>query len=206
MARLLVGGDDLRVLLNWLERIGAFVQGYVSIPLASIRSVRVSDDPWSELRGMRYPGTGLRRTIALGTWRHSFGRDFVALYGKGPAVVVDLAGGRFERLVVSARDDAERVAGEIRDAAAETQLVGSLERRDLPEPAAVLERRPQAAALGGGENRARRVDVDPEARPAEPDVREREAGADESVSRGKLSTSESPARSAAAPTSASGSG
>ena len=29
--------------------------------------------------------------------------DFVALYGKGPAVVVDVAGGRFERLVVSAR-------------------------------------------------------------------------------------------------------
>jgi hypothetical protein len=121
VARLLVGGDDLRVLLNWLERIGAFVHGYVSVPLASIQLVRVSDEPWSELRGMRYPGTGLRGTIALGTWRHSFGRDFVALYGKGPAVFVDVAGGRFARLVVSMRD-AERVAGEIRDAAAEAQL------------------------------------------------------------------------------------
>ena len=121
MARLLVGGDDLRVLLNWLERIGGFVNGYVSVPLAAIRSVRVSDDPWSELRGMRSPGTGLRRRIALGTWRHSLGRDFVALYGKGPAVVVDVAGDRFARLVVSSRD-AERVAAEIRDAAAEAQL------------------------------------------------------------------------------------
>jgi hypothetical protein len=121
MARLLVGGDDLRVLLNAFERIGAFVHGYVSVPLVAIRSVRVSDEPWSELRGMRSPGTGLPRVIALGTWRHSLGRDFVAVYGKGPAVVVDIAGDHFARLVVSTRD-AERVAGEIRDAAAETQI------------------------------------------------------------------------------------
>jgi hypothetical protein len=121
VARLLVGGDDLRVLLSWLERIGAFVNGYVSIPLASIRLVRVSENPWPELRGMRAPGTGLPRVLALGTWRHSLGRDFVAVYGKGPAVVVEVAGGRFARVVVSSRD-AERVAGEIRDAAAEVQL------------------------------------------------------------------------------------
>ena len=121
MARLLVGGDDLRVLLNWFERIGSFFHGYVSVPLASIRSVRVSNEPWAELRGMRYPGTGLRRVIALGTWRHSLGRDFVAVYGQRPAVVVELAGEHFARLVVSTRD-AERVAGEVRDAAAEAQL------------------------------------------------------------------------------------
>jgi len=121
VARLVVGGDDLRVLLNLLERVGAVFHGYVSVPLASIRLVRVSDDPWADLRGMRAPGTGLRRVIALGTWRHSLGRDFVAVYGKRPAVVVELAGERFARLVVSTRD-AERVAGEVRDAAAEAQL------------------------------------------------------------------------------------
>ncbi len=121
MARLLLGGDDLRVLLSGLERLGAFVHGYVSVPLAAIRLVRVSDDPWAELRGMRSPGTGLRRRIALGTWRHSLGRDFVAVYGKRPAVVIEVAGDHFARLVVSSRD-AERVAAEIRDAAAEAQL------------------------------------------------------------------------------------
>jgi hypothetical protein len=121
VAQLLVGGDDLRVLLNWLERIGAVFHGYVSVPLASIRSVRVSDEPWSELRGMRSPGTGLPRVIALGTWQHSLGRDFVAVYGKGPAVVVDLAGVRFSRLVVSSHD-AERVADEIRAVAAGARL------------------------------------------------------------------------------------
>jgi hypothetical protein len=121
VARLIVGGDDARVLLSWLERIGAFVQDYVSVPLAAIRSVRVSDDPWSELRGMRSPGTRLGHVVALGTWRHPLGRDFVALYGRGPAVVVDVAAGRFARVVVSS-PDTERLAAEIRAAAAETQL------------------------------------------------------------------------------------
>ena len=121
MARLLVGGDDLRVLLSWLERLGAFAGYGFSVPLAAVGAVRVSDDPWSELRGMRAPGTGLPRVIALGTWRHSSGRDFVAVYGKRRAVVVDLAGVRFARLVVST-PDAERVAAEIRGAGAAARL------------------------------------------------------------------------------------
>jgi hypothetical protein len=115
VARLLVGGDDLRVLLSWLERLGAFAGYGFSVPLAALEAVRVSDDPWSELRGMRAPGTGLPRVIALGTWRHPLGRDFAAVYGKRRAVVVGLAGQRFARLVVS-RVDADRVADEIRAA------------------------------------------------------------------------------------------
>jgi hypothetical protein len=115
VARLLVGGDDLRVLLSWLEGLGAFAPRVFSVPLAAVGAVRVSNDPWHELRGMRAPGTGLPRVIALGTWRHSLGRDFVAVYGSRRAVVVDLSGQRFARLVVS-RADADRVADEIRAA------------------------------------------------------------------------------------------
>jgi hypothetical protein len=67
----------------------------------------------------------LRGVIALGTRRHSLGRDFVAVYGRGQAVVVELAGVSFSRLVISS-SDAERVAEEIRSAVAEDQRsVGS---------------------------------------------------------------------------------
>src|SRR5262245_47072097 len=107
-------------MLSLPERIGALVQGDVSVPLAAIRVVRVAADPWRELRGMRAPGTAWPHRIALGTWRHSLGRDFVAVYGRRPAVVVELAGVRFGRLVVTT-SDAERVADEIRAAAAEAQ-------------------------------------------------------------------------------------
>src|SRR5262250_2988315 len=104
MARLIVGGDVLRVHLSVLGRIGAVVSDDVVVPLSAVRSARWTEKPWSELRGVRAPGTGLRNVIALGTWRHSLGRDFVAVYGKRPAVVVELAGERFARLVISTRD------------------------------------------------------------------------------------------------------
>ena len=120
MARLIVGGDVLCVHLSLFGRIGAVVASDVVVPLTAVRSVRSTERPWEELRGMRAPGTGLRGVIALGTWRHSLGRDFVAVYGRGPAVVVELTGHRLSRLVVSS-SEAERVADEIREAAAEAR-------------------------------------------------------------------------------------
>jgi hypothetical protein len=116
MARLLVGGDDLRIHLGLFERIGAFVGGDGSVPLGAIRSVGVAEDPWKDLRGVRSPGVGWRRRIALGTWRHAFGKDFVAVYGRRPAVVVELTGQSFARLMISTTD-AWGVAEEIRGAA-----------------------------------------------------------------------------------------
>jgi len=121
MARLDFGSDALWLRLSLLERFGACVTHDLALPLAAIRSVRVSDDAWSELRGVRAPGSAIPGVVALGTRRHSLGRDFVAIYGKGPAVVVELAGAHFARLVVSSRDAIE-VADEIRDAAAEAQI------------------------------------------------------------------------------------
>jgi hypothetical protein len=52
------------------------------------------------------------RSCALGTWRFSGGKDFAAVYRKGPAVIVDLVGVDFARLIVST-PDAEAVAAEI---------------------------------------------------------------------------------------------
>lgn len=121
MARLDHGGGFLILHLSMLERFGACVSHDVRVALTAIRLVRVTEDPWSELRGLRAPGTGLRGVIALGTRRHALGRDFAAVYRKGPAVVIELTGVRFERIVVSARE-ANLVAEEIRAAAAEAQI------------------------------------------------------------------------------------
>jgi hypothetical protein len=121
MARLDYGGDALWLHLSVLERFGASIRHDIALPLAAVRSVRAADDAWSELRGVRAPGSGIRRVLALGTRRHSLGRDFAAVYGKGPAVVVELAGAHYLRLVVSSRD-AVQIADEIRDAAAEAQI------------------------------------------------------------------------------------
>jgi hypothetical protein len=116
VARLDVAGDELILHLSWFERIGGFVRGDARIPLKAVRGARPVESPWKELRGIRSPGTGFPGVIALGTRRFGGGKDFAAVYGKGPGVVVDLVGVDFARLVVST-PDAEAVAAEIEKSA-----------------------------------------------------------------------------------------
>ncbi|TMD03268.1 MAG: hypothetical protein E6J03_07795 [Chloroflexi bacterium] len=113
MAELIVDGDTLVVRLSALEKLGA-MRGDVRVPLRAVRDIRVSDDPWSELRGVRAPGTGIPRVIALGTRRSAGTKDFTAVYRDMPGVVVELGGAGLDRLVVSTEDPSAvlgRVAG-----------------------------------------------------------------------------------------------
>ncbi|HEX8933263.1 MAG TPA: hypothetical protein VF788_03525 [Pseudonocardiaceae bacterium] len=104
MARLIVEGSDLIVWMNPLEILGA-LRGPVRVPLASIMDLAASISLWSELRGLRMPGTGLPGVIALGTWRYRDGKDFAAVYAS-LGVIVTLTGAPWSRLLVSSRDPA----------------------------------------------------------------------------------------------------
>jgi len=105
---------ELVLRLHVAEKAEGF-HGDIRVPLSAVTAVRAVDDPWPELRGIRAPGTGLPDVIAVGTRRGAFGKDFAAVHGKGPAVVVELAGAEFGRLVVT-EDDAPGVASAIRAA------------------------------------------------------------------------------------------
>ena len=109
MATLRREGDEVVLKLNELEKAGA-LHGDVRVPAGAVREVRVSTTPFRDLRGIRAPGTGVPGAIALGTWRHRGGKDFAALYRGGPAVVVELDGAEYGRLLVSAHDAADVAA------------------------------------------------------------------------------------------------
>ena len=110
MADLDVEGNELVLRLRALEKAES-VHGDIRVPLSAARAVRSVDDPWPELRGIRAPGTGIPNVIAVGTRRGSFGKDFAAVHGTGPAVVVELDGTDFARLVVTSDDAAARARG-----------------------------------------------------------------------------------------------
>jgi hypothetical protein len=112
VASLILDGADLVVKMSELERVEAF-RSDVRVPLAAVQAVRVVDAAWPELRGIRAPGTGIPGVIAVGTRRGPFGKDFAVVHGQERAVVVDLAGADYGRLVVTT-PDAESVAAEIR--------------------------------------------------------------------------------------------
>lgn len=99
------------VTLTAAERLAA-MRREVRVPLAAIRAVCAEADPWSALRGIRAPGTGIPGVVAYGVRRMTGGApDFAALHGRGPAVRVELwPEAPFGRLVVSVADVAATVA------------------------------------------------------------------------------------------------
>jgi len=115
MADLTVDGNELVLHLHAVEKAEGF-HADIRVPLTAVDSVRAVDDAWPELRGIRAPGTGVPDVIAVGTRRGGFGKDFAAVHGRGQAVVVELTGAEYGRLVLTC-DDAPGVATKVQDAA-----------------------------------------------------------------------------------------
>src|ERR1700722_18111724 len=84
----------------------------VRVPLNTVRTVRVADDAWPELRGIRAPGTGIPGVIAVGTRRGSFGKDFAVVHGRERAIVVELDGAAYSRIILTT-PDADNIAADV---------------------------------------------------------------------------------------------
>ena len=111
MAELVAQGSELVVRMSPLERLAA-MRGDVRVPLSTVRSVELVPDPWSALRGIRSPGTGVPGVIAYGVRRLTGDRpDFAAVLRRRPTVLVELdRPSEFGRLVVSVSDGEATVA------------------------------------------------------------------------------------------------
>lgn len=104
MVTLLLDSTQLEVVLSPIERMLSHRSEPVRIDRTRIRKVQLTDDAWTWLRGVPSPGTLVRGTVAMGSWRSAGGADFVVVRRRHPAVVVDLdAGGEFARLVLTTR-------------------------------------------------------------------------------------------------------
>jgi len=90
MVTLLLGSTQLEIVLSPIERTLSRRSDSVRIERSGIRKVQLTDDAWTWLRGVPSPGTLLRGTVAMGTWRSAGGADFVVVRRRHPAVVVDL--------------------------------------------------------------------------------------------------------------------
>jgi hypothetical protein len=99
MAELIADDEDLVVRLTLSEKIWAFHRD-IRVPRSSIVSVAPDAKPWLRLRGWRIEGVSFVGHAVLGTRRHGGGYDFCILHGDRPAVQVEVASGRFSRLVI----------------------------------------------------------------------------------------------------------
>ena len=117
MAELIVDDEDLVVHLTLGEKICGF-HGDTRVRLSSIVSVAPDPKPGLGLRGWRMAGVSFAGHAVLGTRRHGDGYDFCILHGDRPAVRVDVASGRFSRLVICVPEGGDPEAEAARIAAA----------------------------------------------------------------------------------------
>ncbi len=100
MADLRIHDDSVTISLTVAEKVEALHEN-VTIPRSAITSVREVPDGLSEVHGMRMPGTGFPGVILVGTFREPDRTTFAVCHGRRPAVVLDLTGQRFDRIVVT---------------------------------------------------------------------------------------------------------
>ena len=121
MSSLRVHNDRIEVHLTAAEKALAFRADDIVVQREDIRSATITDDPWIWIRGIRRRGTEVPLVVAVGVWKYHGGSDFVIVKGKRAAVVLELAGGEFTRVIVSTNHAA--------------QLIDSLKLGETAEPA-----------------------------------------------------------------------
>jgi hypothetical protein len=105
MATVTITADTLTVRFSTAEKVLGLV-GDREFPLSSVESVNVEANGFATVRGVRAPGLGIPGRLLIGTWRGR-GRTLVCVRRGQPALVVELSGQRYARLVIGAENAAE---------------------------------------------------------------------------------------------------
>jgi hypothetical protein len=103
MANVIIDDRTVVVSLSAIEKAEA-LHGDVCVPRSAVTTTRVVPDGMAEVHGVRAPGTSLPGVIMVGVWRTATSAMFAACHGRGPAIVIDLDGAQFDRLVVTVGD------------------------------------------------------------------------------------------------------
>lgn len=110
MASLRVHPDRLEIHLTPAERTLSLRRDDIVVQRENIRSVAITDDPWTWIRGIHSPGVEVPLLLAVGTWKFHGGKDFLAVKGKRQAVVIDLVDEEFARVVLSTQHAVNLIA------------------------------------------------------------------------------------------------
>jgi hypothetical protein len=103
MADLEIDDEFVTLALSMGERLEAF-RGDIRVPRSSVVAARQVPDGLNEVHGIRAPGVALPGVVMVGTWRATGSVTFAACHGHRPAVVIDLSGQPYDRLVVTVDD------------------------------------------------------------------------------------------------------
>ena len=101
-------GDRLLVRLSGWSKVWA-LKGGLDIPLAHVRSAGFAPSGLKP-KGLRAPGSYWPGVIAAGTYRWPGNKEFWSVRHLNKAIVLDLKGDGYDRLVLEVADPAATVA------------------------------------------------------------------------------------------------
>lgn len=109
MATITVDGINLNVELRGMHRVLGLRRGF-RIPLEHVRGATADPGMFNEPKGWRGPGANVPGLLYVGTFHKNGQRSFWAVRDKSKAVVIELHGERYERMVLQVDDPRAAVA------------------------------------------------------------------------------------------------
>jgi hypothetical protein len=100
VATLAVKDDEVVVKLTMLEKVQA-VHGDLAIPRSAVTAYWAVQDGLAEVPGYKLAGASLPRAFKIGTWRDDGKSTFAVCHGAHPAIVLELSGQRYDRVIVT---------------------------------------------------------------------------------------------------------
>jgi hypothetical protein len=110
VANLLIDDDTVTVELTTMEKAES-VHGNFRIPRSAIAGYWTVPDGLAEVPGFKLAGAGVPGGLKVGTWVGGGKRTFAVCHGPNPAVVLELTGERYDRVVVTVDDPEDAIAG-----------------------------------------------------------------------------------------------
>jgi hypothetical protein len=108
VANLQIHDETVTVELTALEKAES-VHGNVTVPRSAITSVTSVPDGMAEVPGLKLIGSGFPGVIKVGTWVGGGVRTFAVCHGQQPAVVLQLTGQHWDRIVATVDNPEEAV-------------------------------------------------------------------------------------------------
>jgi hypothetical protein len=100
VANLVINDDTVTVQMSVAEKAEALHRN-LTVPRSAIAGVRVVSDGMSEVHGLKMPGSGIPGVIMVGTWIGREGKTFAVCHGSGRAIVIELTGHDYDRIVMT---------------------------------------------------------------------------------------------------------
>ncbi len=102
----MINDDTVTVQMSVAEKAEALHRN-LTVPRSAIAGVRVVSDGMSEVHGLKMPGSGFPGVIMVGTWISREGKTFAVCHGSGRAIVIELTGQDYDRIVMTVGDPEE---------------------------------------------------------------------------------------------------